>query len=351
LTPTGFTAAYTTNRAGVALRWTTPTDSSFTRVRLLVRMDVAPASDTDPQATLLYTGTNTSFDQDIEQLLPDMPYREYPFGGSGTKPSLQMRLTQRQPRVYLYALYGCSASACEPIAARATFRRNLTEALQKGGYTLFWRHASASTCGDDFGLGNPPNAVIPDWWKTCRSTTAPTLCGAYTTNPDGGVTVTTQAPFARQLTDPPAATEILNIRTYLQGRSIPISAAYTSEFCRCSESARGYFQHLAPGVLVQERQDLTLGVYGNRCPNVVGLTSAPPDAGTNVGMVSHSGMGCPTDLLSWSQAAVFKPRATGVSCAGGACPNTEDTCVSGQCWRRELIGTICDDEWAEIPAP
>jgi phosphohistidine phosphatase SixA len=333
----------------VALRWTNPTDASFTRVRLLMRLDTPPASDTDSSATLVYEGPNGSFDQDVEALLPDLPYRGYPFMGSGTKPPLSARLPLRQPRVYHYALYGCAAASCGPTPARATFRRNLTEALLKGGYTLFWRHASAVTCGDEFGLGSPPNAIIPDWWKTCRTTAAPTVCGAYTLGGDAGVTITTQGPFARQLTDPAAATEIANIRTFLQGRAIPFSGAFTSEFCRCSETARGIFRHLESTLPVQERQELTLGVYGSRCPSVIGLTSAPPDAGTNLGLVSHSGMGCPTDLLSWSQAAVFKPRLTGVSCAASLCPNSEDTCVAGQCWRRELIGTICDDEWAEIP--
>jgi phosphohistidine phosphatase SixA len=325
-------------------------DASFTQVKVLMRLDTPPSSDSDAMATVVYQGPNASFDQDVEQLLPDMPYRGYPFGGSGTKPSLASRMTQRQPRVYHYAVYGCSASGCSPSPARLTFRRNLTEALLKGGYTLFWRHASAVTCGDDFSLGSPPNPTIPDWWKTCRSTAAPTVCGAYVAAPDGGVTITTQGPFARQLTDPAAMTEIVNIRSYLQGRAIPISATYTSEFCRCSETARGIFQHLSTTAPVQERPELTLGVYGNRCPNVVGLTSAPPATGTNVGMVSHSGMGCPTDLLSWSQAAVFKPRLTGATCSPSmACASTEDVCVAGQCWRRELIGTICDDEWAEIP--
>lgn len=300
-------------------------------------------------ATLVYEGPNALAPDVLEQLLPDMPYRGYPFGG-GAKPALASRQAMRQPRIYNYAVYACSASDCETTGATTTFRRNLTEALQKGGYTLFWRHASASTCADDFGLGLASSPLISDWWKACRSVAMPTTCGVRTTDADGGVVVTTAGPFARQLTDPAATTEITNVRTFLQSQAIPFSQAMASEFCRCSETARGYFSHLSATVPVQERQELTLSVYGGRCPNIITLSTTPPATGTNVGLVSHSGMGCSTDLLAWSQAAVFKPTLTGALCASPtACPGAEDVCVSGACWHRELIGTICDDEWSEIP--
>ncbi len=347
--PTGLVVAYTSNRAGIEARWVNPTGAPFERVRLLRRLDAAPTGPSDAMATLVYEGPNALAPDVLDQLVPDMPYRGYPFGG-GAKPALASRQAMRQPRIYTYAVYACSASACETTGATTTFRRNLTEALQKGGYTIFWRHASASTCSDDFGLGLASSPLIPDWWKTCRSVAIPTTCGVRATDSDGGVVITTPGPFGRQLTDPAATTEITNVRTYLQTQTIPLSQALASEFCRCSETARGFFSHLSATVPVQERPELTLSVYGGRCPNINSLTTTPPAAATNVGLVSHSGMGCSTDALVWSQAAVFKPTLTGALCASPTvCPGADDVCVSGACWRRELIGTICDDEWAEIP--
>ncbi len=341
--------AYTSTRAALEARWVNPTGASFQRVRLLRRLDAAPTGPSDAMATLVYEGPNAIAPDVLEQLVPDMPYRGYPFGG-GSKPPIASRQAMRQPRVYTYAVYACSASECETTGATTTFRRNLTEALQKGGYAIFWRHASASTCSDDFGLGQASSPLLPDWWKGCRSVAMPTACGVRATGADGGVVVTTPGPFARQLTDPAATTEITNVRTYLQTQTIPFSQALTSEFCRCSETARGIFSHLSASVPVQERPELTLSVYGGRCPNVISLTTTPPAVGTNVGLVSHSGMGCSTDPLVWSQAAVFKPTLTGALCAPPTtCPGADDVCVSGACWRRELIGTICDDEWSEIP--
>ena len=344
---TGLSVAYSAGRDTVEVRWTNPSDPSLTRVRLLRALDVAPTGAMDPAATLVFEGLATIATHAVSELEPDVPYRSYL---AGAKAPLAQRLPLRQPRVYHYAVFACSATTCETTGARTTFRRNLTEALLKGGYTLFWRHASALTCQDDFGLGNAPAPLLPDWWKACRSTTMPLVCGARVPSADGGVTVTTNGPFARQLTDPAAAGEIANIRTWLEQKQIPFGLLRSSEFCRCSETARGYFAHLSATLPVQETPELTLSVYGARCPNVLAATATPPAAGTNTGIVSHSGMGCPTDLLAWSQVAIFRPVATATACSAAMpCTQPDEACVQSLCWRRELVGTLFDDEWAEIP--
>lgn len=328
----------------VEVRWAFPPTQQPSRVRVMRRLNQAPTAPDDSAATLIYEGPGSSARHAVDELLPDVPASG--FTGAG-KPPLAAR--PRSPRVYEYRVFPCTATACEPTGPQASFRRSLTEALRRGGYVIFWRHASASTCGDDFSLGSASSSLIPGWWRVCRSAANPNQCGARMTAADGGVEITQPGPFARQLTDPPAATEIAAIQGYLQRNTVPFSEVRTSEFCRCSETARGYFSHLAG--LVREDPALTLSVYGDRCPNVLGLTTTPPPAGANVALVSHSGMGCPTDQLAWSQAVIYRPRETQTVCPATAC-GTEESCVNGRCWRRELIGTLHDDEWAGlVPAP
>lgn len=343
LAPSAFTVGYSADRSMVELRWTNVTHPDLANVKVLRRLDQAPTGPNDPVASVVFESPGSMATHDVRELAPTIPYRSYT---GGSKPALADRLGLRQPRQYFYAAYGCTATDCDTEGPVATFQRNLTEALQKGGFTIFWRHASASTCLDDSSLGLASAPALPNWWKACRTTAAPTACGTLTRTADGGVNIVTMGPFARQLTDPQAGEEITRVRTYLEQRQIPFSRALSSEYCRCSETARGYFAHLTSTVPVQETADLTLTVYGNRCTNVVALTATPPAPGTNVGIVSHSGMGCPTDALAWSQAAIFRPVDTGVACP---CADPEQTCVTGTCWRRELTGTIFDDEWVEIP--
>ena len=146
--PTGLTAAIEGEL--VRLRWT-PSDpaSGNTRFFVLRRLNAPVDGPQDPQATEIFFGTtDTAFD-DVNALLPDLR------GAAHT---------------YSYAVYGCSGvsqDTCESIGSAATLTPRLRQTLQAGGYTIWWRHADATTCGDLTCLGTADSTTTPNWWKTC----------------------------------------------------------------------------------------------------------------------------------------------------------------------------------------
>jgi phosphohistidine phosphatase SixA len=222
----------------------------------------------------------------------------------------------------------------------------LKQALRGGGYTLFWRHASAAVCSDRLDLcpqtipsgqtcaSMLASTTAANWWKTCVS--------------DAPACMTT----ARQLSVVPASAETTAVRTWFQSNGVTVGRVLTSEYCRCFTTAQD-FQF---GPALEFSADLTYWVYeeGLRCAKNVALLHETPAAGTNTAMVGHAGFTCPTlDSLAWGEAAIFKPQApTGRTCTTvGSCA-ADEACVSGQCVKPLLIARVPalgTGAWSTLP--
>lgn len=267
----------------IQLSWTTPPQAARPTLRLLRRAG-SPVSDAqDPNADILTEGTATSFAHPTRELDPE-------------------------PERYHYALFACNAQDCAQAAPPAELSLSLTQALRGGGYNIIWRHASASTCSDNTALGSAATTTQPDWWRSCEST-----CNIAT---------------ARQLTDPAATTEMMQVNAYMRGRQIPFSRVLSSEFCRCFQTADGF--DLGP--TTELLRELTFFVYDEpqRCANSLALLNTPPAGATNVAMVGHAGFTCPTlGSLAWGEAAIYKPDLAQVE--------------------PKLIRRLRADQWSQLP--
>ncbi len=308
--PLALLSALSADGQQVQLTWVTPADPAVTRVRIVRALNAQPASATDPAATVVFEGTASNAAERVDALLPDLP---------------------NQPRRYFYRAYSCGSAGCESTGASTSLALTLKQALRGGGYTLFWRHSSASTCGDRTDLGPASTTASPGWWRTCN-----TDCSSST---------------ARQLTNPDAANEMFAIGSFFRTNGITFSRMLSSEYCRAFSTAQGF--NLGP--IVEQRTELTYYVYdeGNRCQLSNALLNTTPTAGTNIGMVSHAGFVCPTlDSLAWGEAAIYKPQAPGAqSCTGAgssSCQTTEG-CQNGFCVRPLFIARVTAFAWAALP--
>jgi hypothetical protein len=252
----------------INVRWTV---SGATSLVLLRRLNAPVAGAQDAEAQVLASGAQMALDHPTSELLPD---------------------TAASPRTYHYALYACSQpDSCVEAAPPVELKLTLREALRGGGYNLFWRHASASTCADRLELGVAATTATPDWWRSCVGEDPAVMCAGAT---------------ARQLTNPAAANEMMAVRDFMDQNMIPFSRSLSSEYCRCFKTAEGF--ELGPAV--ELLQELTYYVHDEaaRCDSSYALLDTPPAAGTNVGMVSHAGFTCPVLAeLAWGEAAIFKP--------------------------------------------
>jgi hypothetical protein len=252
----------------VQLTWTL--GHASTSVRVLRRLNATPSGPTDPAATLVYSGTASAVDDSLTRLLPATP---------------------DTARTYHYAVFGCDASAgCEATGRRDSITLTLDQCLDAGGYTIYWRHASASVCADRTDLGTAATTMTPNWWKSCE-----TNCLIAT---------------ARQLsqTGIDQATAIGQALTML---GTPMGRVISSEFCRCLQTASnmGF-------TTVEQDSSITYFVYdeANRCAGAFAHIVTVPAAGTNTAIIGHGGFStsCP-DLssLGMGEAAIYKPDAQG----------------------------------------
>ncbi|MDX2012627.1 MAG: hypothetical protein SFW67_20685 [Myxococcaceae bacterium] len=322
LTPMGLSATLSTDGQRVQLAWMNGSSPALTRVRL-TRTVTTGASMSTP--VVVFEGLATSASERVDQLLPSA-------GGVS--------------RSATYQVVGCSSAACEPSGPTASLSLSLKQALRGGGYTLFWRHASASVCSDRTDLCP---ATLPagqtcaqalvgtsaaNWWKTCVS--------------DAPACMTT----ARQLSTVPADAETTAVRTWFQTNGVTVGRVLTSEYCRCFTTA----QNFQFGPALEYSADLTYWVYeeGLRCAKNIALLHQTPAAGTNTAMVGHAGFSCATlDSLAWGEAAIFKPQApTGRTCTTvGSCA-ADEACVSGQCVKPLLIARVPalgSGSWSTLP--
>ena len=320
LKPTTMAAALSTSGRDVNLSWVNPPASTgFTQVKVLRKLNALPSGPDDPTATMLFTGLATSTTDAVTQLLPHAPMPTL------TEP-------QKGVRTYFYVAYGCAGSSCETYGSRSTFTLTVSQALKAGGYTLWWRHNSASTCGDQTQLGSCScsngvctNCPANQWWKSCdRGNECPSgIQGSAT---------------ARQVTPPQSDLEATTIRNQFMQKGIVVGRVLSSEMCRAIQSAQSWrdsnnvlHQGFDFGPQLELVKELTYFVYDevNRCTNTYQLLNEPPAAGTNTALVSHAGNSCPIlDSLAWGQAAIFKPTP------GGA---------------PTFIKSVRYDEWAGLP--
>jgi hypothetical protein len=270
LRPLSLTAQLSADAGSVALSWTLP-DAGITHVKLLRRRDAPVHGSGDSLAATVYDGPLGAVEEPLAVVVP-------------------------APLTNHYAVFGCSNALCEQGGATADFAPSLSDALRAGGYVIWWRHATASTCVDRSDLGGCTatdagwQCPASDWWKSCDSS-----CATAT---------------ARQLTPPQSNLEISSIRNAFASQHYPVSQVRSSEFCRVRQTAEGF--QLGP--TVETTPDLTFFLYdeANRCTTAYTLLDTPPPAGTNTALVSHAGFTCPIlDSLTFAEAAVFKPQAQG----------------------------------------
>lgn len=262
LSITGLTTALSADRQSVQLSWVT----TAPRVKVLRTLNGPATGLTDPNATVVFDGAGTSASERVDKLLPHLP------------------LTAR---MYTYTAWGCVGITCSNLPATTLRGLTLRQALQGGGYTLFWRHATAGSCVDNVSLGNASVTGTPNWWKSCDA-----VCATAT---------------AEQL-GPASVTELLQVQSFFQTNTIPVSRVSSSEFCRAVRTAEGF----ALGPQVEQVPALTYFVYDepNRCRDATSALNASPPAGTNVAQVGHvnNPMPCPVlDSLEPAEAAIYKP--------------------------------------------
>jgi phosphohistidine phosphatase SixA len=322
LTPTGLTATLSTDGQRVQLAWTNGTNAALTRVRVSRTLTTGG---TTSAPVIVFEGPGASAAERVDQLLPSVG------------------ATQRS---YTYQAVGCSSATCEAAGPTASLSLTLKQALRGGGYTLFWRHASASVCSDrtDLCPASLPSgqtcaqALVgtpsANWWKTCLA--------------DAPACTTT----ARQLSTVPATAETTAVRTWFTTNGVTVGRVLTSEYCRCFTTAQD-FQF---GPTLEYSADLTYWVYeeGLRCAKNVALLHQSPAIGTNTAMVGHAGFTCPTlDSLAWGEAAIFKPQAptSRVCTTVGSCA-ADEACVSGQCVKPLFIArvpAVGGGSWSTLP--
>ncbi len=274
----------------VYLLWTRPPNvAGFVVLR---RLNAAPERADDPAATVVYRGTNAEATENIAALEPS---------------------TAASPHTYHYAVFSCPDDVtCGGNPGRVTLTPSLLDCLRGGGYTLWWRHASAATCADRLDLGTAATTSAPGWWKSCDSN-----C------PAGGTVTAT----ARQLNEAGVA-EAIAIGQRFDALGIPVGRVISSEYCRCVHTAE-----LMDFGAVEQDSSISYFVYdeANRCTHSYERIEQPPAAGTNTALIGHAGFSstCTTiGELAWGEAAIFKPQAT-----GGA----------------TFIARLTWDQWAGLP--
>jgi hypothetical protein len=259
----------------VKLDWTKSAKPSSLILR---KLGSDPTGPNDTAAAIVYVGTGQSSTEPLRNLLPN---------------------TTSDPRTYHYAVYGCDGT-CGGTPAAATLTPTIMQCLVGGGYNIIWRHASATVCSDQTGLGTAANTTYPDWWKRCDNF-CPMMMGQ------------TDTATARQL-NATGVMEATAIGQSLAMRGVPFGRLLTSEFCRNFTTAE--LMNLVPKANIEHNKDITYYVYdeANRCNKSMALLAVEPPADANTGLIGHAGFSCPTlDGLQWAEAAIYKPNGTGGS--------------------------------------
>lgn len=268
LAPSGLTAVVVGNV--VQLDWTNANPClGLTTFRLLRTLNVPPTGPTDPSAVVVFEGSASSAQDSLLGLLPNTP---------------------ASPRTYFYRGYSCDAGgSCSGGTDAVGVSPTLIECMAAGGYTVYMRHALATTCSDRTDLGPAASTTVPGWWLTCDSDCATTT--------------------ARQL-DPAGVVQAMAVGAYMTARGLIFGRVLSSEFCRCVTTA----DLLGFGPTTETNQGITFFVYDEpqRCVNALMLLGEMPAPGTNTIMVGHVGMTCDVlGTLSPAESAIYKPDGQG----------------------------------------
>lgn len=258
----------------VVLVWPAAPAGGTVSYKVLRRENLPPTSAGDANAVVVYDGTALTVTEDLAQLLPDLP---------------------GAPHRYFYTVFGCdSGGMCNTVVAAGNLAPTLVQCLKGGGYTIFWRHATATVCVDNLSLGTAATTTLPNWWRVCA-----TVCVPDTT--------------PRQLSDV-GRMEATVIGQQMDRLAVPFGRVISSEFCRCFTTAE--LADLGPAIELS--QELTYYVYdqANRCSLTYALLGQSPLPGKNTALFSHVGFsgGCPSigDLVQ-GECAIFKPDGTGAA--------------------------------------
>jgi phosphohistidine phosphatase SixA len=248
-------------------------------------LDALPAGPDDPDATVVFFGTATSASHPLADLLPT---------------------TATTARAYHYTAFGCTAAGdCETSGPGADLAPTVRQVLLAGGYTIYFRHASATVCVDQTALGTAATTMSPDWWKSCDAS-----CGTAT---------------ARQL-DATGETQATAIGQGFDTAGIPVGRVVASEFCRTRTTA----ELMDLGPTIETNQGITFFVYDepNRCASANILLAEPPATGNTV-VVGHAGFTCDVlGQLNMGEGAIFKPVSGGPTV---------------------FIARVLPDDWATLP--
>ncbi|MBS1152838.1 MAG: Phosphoglycerate mutase, partial [Myxococcaceae bacterium] len=267
LTPTHLTLQLAGDGKNVLMSWSNPPE--VTEVKVLRTLNSPAIGPGDSSATVVFQGNASSASERVDRLLPNV-------AGS--------------PATWHYRVYGCKSASCETAGVETTLALTLGQALRGGGYTLFWRHATANVCGDQTQLGPASSTTQPDWWRSCDKNCA--------------------TAYARQIDTVQAPNETATVHTAFATRGFTVGKVLSSEFCRAVQTAQGF----AFGPQIELSQALTYFVYdeGQRCTQTMALLNTPPPPGTNTALVSHAGFTCAIiDSLAWGEAAIYRPIGTG----------------------------------------
>lgn len=267
LSISGLSATLSADGQRVQLAWTT----GAPRVKVLRTHNGTPTGPDDASAVVVFDAAGSAASERLELLLPDLPLE-----------------THR----YTYTAWGCTEApnvTCSTAPASAPFRATLKQALRGGGYALYFRHATATTCADQTTLGTASTTSSPGWWKRCDAT-----CATAT---------------AAQLTPASSDGELAAISGFFADAGVAVGQVRTSEFCRAVQTAAGF--QLDAGVVEQVPQ-LTYFVYeeNNRCRDTSSLLNGAPTQGTNTVLVGHGEFpaACAVlDSLNFAEAAIYKP--------------------------------------------
>ncbi|MFZ5446688.1 MAG: hypothetical protein ACOZQL_42265 [Myxococcota bacterium] len=265
LSISGLSAQLSADGQRVELSWT----SGAPTVKVLRTHNATASGPHDANAVVVFDGAGSAVDERVSVLLPDLPLE-----------------THR----YTYTAWGCIGATCSTTPASTPFRVTLRQSLRGGGYALYFRHATATTCVDQTSLGTASTTASPNWWKRCDAS-----CATAT---------------AAQLTPATADGQLAAVRDFFADAGVAVSQVQTSEFCRAVQTAAGFSVDAG---IVETVPALTYFVYeeNNRCRDTAALLNGMPAAGTNRVLVGHGDFAssCAVlDSLEPAEAAIYKPQ-------------------------------------------
>lgn len=151
---------------------------------------------------------------------------------------------------------------------------SLLSKLQKGGYVIFFRHAATDHTQKDTDLKNPTNCV------------------------------------AQRRLDERGREQSRIIGEGFKAKAIPVGKILSSQFCRCTNTAKIAFGRVETSIDITSIQGVTQEERKRRVIQIRKLLNTPPEPGTNTVLVAHKWMFKDASglLLQEGEAAIFKPR-------------------------------------------